>query len=129
MRAPFLTCGRIVLTAAFSITALAVSGLAESTVPAAKPGPLTPVLQSLVERHVIAGAVVLVADEDKILDLEAAGFSSLATKTPLQTDALFWIASMTKSMTGTALMMLVDEGKLSLDDAVEKYLPEFKGQM
>jgi len=44
-------------------------------------------------------------------------------------DALFWVASVTKPMTATALMMLVDEGKVNLDDPVEKYLPEFKGQM
>src|SRR4051812_26167313 len=73
--------------------------------------------------------VVLVADKEKVLDLEAVGVSSVEKKTPMKTDALFWIASMTKSVTGAALMMLLDEGKLSLDDAVEKYLPEFKGQL
>jgi len=57
-----------------------------------------------------------------------AGFASLANKTPIRDDAIFWIASMSKSLTGTALMMLVDEGKVSLDDPMEKYLPEFKGQ-
>ena len=46
----------------------------------------------------------------------------------MREDAVFWIASMSKSLTGTALMMLVDEGKVSLDDSVEKFLPEFKGQ-
>jgi CubicO group peptidase (beta-lactamase class C family) len=93
------------------------------------PGPLASVLQALVDHHVVTGVVALVADKEKVLDLEAAGVSSLETKTPMKTDALFWIASMTKSLTGTALMMLVDEGKLKLDDPVEKYLPEFKGQM
>jgi CubicO group peptidase (beta-lactamase class C family) len=86
-------------------------------------------LQSAVEKHLVAGVVALVADKERVLDLEAAGYSSLSAQTPMRTDALFWIASMTKSMTGTALMMLVDEGKLKLDDPVEKYLPEFKGQM
>jgi CubicO group peptidase (beta-lactamase class C family) len=47
----------------------------------------------------------------------------------MNTDGLFWIASMSKPITATALMMLVDEGKLRLDDPVEKYLPEFRGQM
>ena len=125
----FLFSYRAVLTASLSCVALGITSLAESPIPATKPGPLTPVLQGLVERHVIAGAVVFVGDENKVLDLESAGYSSLAAKTPMQADALFWIASMTKSFTGTALMMLVDEGKLSLDDPVEKYLPEFKGQM
>ena len=46
----------------------------------------------------------------------------------MQADNMFWIASMTKSITGTALMMLVQEGKVKLDDPVEKFLPEFKGQ-
>ena len=90
--------------------------------------PLQPVLQSLVDKHIAPGVVVLVANKDKVLDLETAGYASLASKTPMRKDAMFWIASMSKSLTGTALMMLVDEGKVSLDDPVEKYLPEFKGQ-
>jgi CubicO group peptidase (beta-lactamase class C family) len=120
---------RSLLILGAALSAMAAATLAQESVPVDKPGPLAPALQSLVDRHVVAGAVVLVADEDKVLDLEAAGYSSLGTKAPMKTDALFWIASMTKSLTGTALMMLVDEGKLSLDDPVEKYLPEFKGQM
>lgn len=90
--------------------------------------PIKPVLQSLVDKHIAPGVVALVTDKDKVLDLEAAGYASLAGKTPMRKDAVFWIASMSKSLTGAALMMLVDEGKVSLDDAVEKYLPEFKGQ-
>jgi CubicO group peptidase (beta-lactamase class C family) len=76
-----------------------------------------------------AGAVVLAATEEKVLALEACGYADLATKKPMATDSLFWIASMTKPMTCTALMILVDEGKANVDDPVEKYLPEFKGQM
>ena len=90
--------------------------------------PIKPVLQSLVDKHIAPGVVALVTDKDKVLDLEAAGYASLAGKTPMRKDAVFWIASMSKSLTGAALMMLVDEGKVSLDDAVEKFLPEFKGQ-
>jgi CubicO group peptidase (beta-lactamase class C family) len=73
--------------------------------------------------------VALVANRDRVLTLETAGFSSLESKTPIRDDALFWIASMSKSLTGAALMILVDEGKLTLDDPVEKFLPEFKGQL
>jgi CubicO group peptidase (beta-lactamase class C family) len=86
------------------------------------------VLQPFVDAHILAGAVTLVATENKILDLEAVGFADLKTKTPMRTDDVFWIASMTKPMTATAVMMLVDEGKIRLNDPVEKYLPEFKGQ-
>ncbi len=53
----------------------------------------------------------------------------VAAKQPMRIDCLFWIASMSKPLTATALMMLVDEGRVSLDDPVEKYLPEFQGQM
>ena len=90
--------------------------------------PLKPVLQSFVDQNIAPGVVALVANKDGVLVLETAGYASLAHKTPMREDAMFWIASMSKSLTGAALMMLVDEGKVSLDDAVEKYLPEFKGQ-
>jgi CubicO group peptidase (beta-lactamase class C family) len=92
-------------------------------------GPLTPVLQPFIDTHVAAGLVVLVADKQKVLDVEALGDASPKNKTPMATDDLFWIASMSKPITATAFMMLVDEGKASIDDPVEKYLPEFKGQM
>jgi CubicO group peptidase (beta-lactamase class C family) len=87
-----------------------------------------PVLQPFVERHELAGAVTLVADKDRVLSLEAVGFADVAARKPMPTDALFWIASQSKSITATALMMLVDEGKVKLDDPVEKYFPEFKNQ-
>jgi CubicO group peptidase (beta-lactamase class C family) len=86
-------------------------------------------VQPFVDSNTLAGAVMLVASKDKSLSLEAAGWSDLAAHKPMKTDALFWIASQSKSMTAAALMMLVDEGKVNLDDEVEKYLPEFKGQM
>ncbi len=86
-------------------------------------------LQPFVDSNTLAGAVTLVASRDKVLSLEAVGYADVAAKTPMKTDNLFWIASMSKPMTATALMMLVDEGKVKLDDAVEKYLPEFKGQL
>jgi len=104
----------------------AISLLARAESPA--PAPLQPVLQSLVDQHIAPGVVVLVANKERVLTLETAGYASLANKTPIPPDAVFWIASMSKSLTGTALMMLVDEGKLHLDDPVEKFLPEFKGQ-
>ena len=100
-------------------------------VPDASPGEkgLAAGLQPFVDQHTLAGAVVLVASKDKVLSLEAVGYSDVAAKKPMRTDDLFWIASMSKPMTATALMMLVDEGKVNVDDPVEKYLPEFKGQM
>jgi CubicO group peptidase (beta-lactamase class C family) len=86
-------------------------------------------LRPFVDRGVLAGAVTLVATPERVLSLEAVGYSDVAAKVPMKVDSLFWIASMNKPITATALMMLVDEGKVKLDDPVEAYLPEFKGQM
>src|SRR5262245_5741011 len=93
---------------------------------AADPSKTVSALQPFVEKGSLAGAVTLVADRDKVLSLEAVGYADVAAKTPLRTDALFWIASQSKPITATALMMLVDEGKVSLDDPAQKYLPELK---
>ncbi len=91
--------------------------------------PIARRLQPFVDRGTLAGAVVLVATRDKVLSLETVGYSDVAAKTPMRDDAFFWIASMSKPITATALMMLVDEGKVSLDDPVAKHLPEFRDQM
>ena len=85
-------------------------------------------LQPFVDRHELAGAVALVADKDRVLSIDAVGYADIAAEKPMRPDALFWIASQSKPITATALMMLVDEGKVRLDDSVEKYLPEFKDQ-
>ena len=85
-------------------------------------------LKPFVNSRSLAGAVVLVADRDKVLCLEAVGYADIEDNQLMTTNLLFWIASMSKPITAAGLMMLVDEGKVMLDDPVEKYLPEFKGQ-
>jgi CubicO group peptidase (beta-lactamase class C family) len=104
---------------------LALSGPAFAQAPASA----SAALQPFVDKHELAGAVALVADKDKVLSVEAVGFADIAGKQAMKTDTLFWIASQSKAMTATAAMMLLDEGKIALDDPVEKYLPEFRGQM
>lgn len=86
-------------------------------------------MREFVDRQVVSGAVTLVAHGGKVLALDAVGYSDLAAKRAMRTDDLFWIASMTKPITGAAVLMLQDEGRLAVDDAVEKFLPEFKNQM
>ena len=83
-------------------------------------------LSPYVQNSALAGAVVAIADREQIISLEAVGYADIANRIPMQTDSLFWIASMTKGMTGVAVMMLADEGLLSLDDPAEKYLPDFR---
>jgi CubicO group peptidase (beta-lactamase class C family) len=85
-------------------------------------------VKPFVDSHSLAGAVMLVADKDTVLSLDAVGYEDVAAKKPMRSDSLFWIASQSKPITATALMMLVDDGKVKLDDSVEHYLPEFKGQ-
>jgi len=92
-------------------------------------GPLAKVVEPYIENREIAGAVMLVANRDRVIDRETIGFADLANRTPMRPNDLFWIASMSKAMTVAAVMMLVDEGKISINDPVEKYLPEFKNQM
>jgi CubicO group peptidase (beta-lactamase class C family) len=82
-------------------------------------------MQRMIAKEEIAGAVTVVVTKDKILHLESTGFAELAAKKPMRPDTLFWIASMTKPVTGVAILMLQDEGKLSAADPVEKFLPEF----
>lgn len=86
-------------------------------------------LQPFVDKHELAGAIALVANKDKILSLDTVGFADIANKKAMDSNATFWIASQSKPMTAAAVMMLVDEGKITLDDRVEKHLPEFRGQM
>ncbi len=75
----------------------------------------------------IAGAVTLVARHGVVASLEAVGYQDLETKTPMRNDTIFKIASMTKPVTAVGIMILLDKGRLALDDPVEKHLPEFKG--
>lgn len=94
-----------------------------------KPGRIAAALQPFVGQNTLAGAVTLVANKDKVLSMEAVGWADIDKKKVMQTDSVFWIASMSKAMTAASLMILVDEGKVKLDDPVEKYLPEYAGQM
>jgi CubicO group peptidase (beta-lactamase class C family) len=84
-------------------------------------------LQEFVTTHEIAGAVTLIARNGHVVHWEAIGWADLEQQKPMQKDSLFQIASMTKPITATALMILVDRGKVGLDDPVSRYLPEFEG--
>ena len=86
------------------------------------------VLAPFVQHEELAGAVALVANKDKVLSVTTVGFADIEAKKPMQADSVFWIASQSKAMTAVAVLMLVDEGKIALNDPVEKYLPEFTDQ-
>jgi CubicO group peptidase (beta-lactamase class C family) len=85
-------------------------------------------LQELQEKQEFAGAVTMVVGPNRIIALEAFGLADIASGRPMRKDSVFWIASMTKPITAMGVLMLVEEGKVGLDEPVEKYLPSFKGQ-
>jgi CubicO group peptidase (beta-lactamase class C family) len=84
-----------------------------------------------IQRHMdarqIAGAVTLVARKGHIAHLEAHGAMDLESKKPMGKDSIFRIYSMSKPVAGAATLMLMEEGKVRLNDPVSKFIPEFKG--
>ena len=78
-----------------------------------------------VERNMIPGAVVLIARGGHIGYAEAFGWRDREAKAPMELDAIFRIASMTKPLTSVAAMILAEEGKLQIAAPVAEYLPEF----
>jgi CubicO group peptidase (beta-lactamase class C family) len=84
-------------------------------------------IQRHIDAHDISGAVTLVARKGKVAHFEAQGMMDLQTGKPMAKDNLFWIASMSKPITGVAIMMLLEEGKVRLTDPVSKFIPEYRG--
>jgi len=82
-------------------------------------------MQAMMAKNEIAGAITVVVTKDKTIHWETTGLADVATKRPMTSDTLFRIASMTKPVTGVAILMLQDDGKLNVADPVAKYLPEF----
>jgi CubicO group peptidase (beta-lactamase class C family) len=80
-----------------------------------------------VDAHQTAGTVTIVARHGKVASFEATGYQDLENKKPMRKDSMFRIASLTKPITCAAIMALVDEGRISVIDPVEKFLPEYKG--
>src|SRR5687767_3132544 len=90
---------------------------------------LSTFLADATARGDVPGAVVAVVGKDGLLYHEVFGKSSTLRNTPMAKDTIFNIASMTKAVTSVAIMMLVDEGKLKLDDEVAKYLPKYRNPL
>lgn len=110
------------------VCGLAVAGVTSKQVLAQSGGPLAASIQPFMDDHTIAGALLVVADKNGILDEETVGYADPFTKRPMTKDTLFCIASMTKTFTAVAVMMLQDQRKLSVDDPISKYLPEFASE-
>lgn len=112
--------------AAVGVAVAALAGAASAqTSPAS--AALDTSLRAAVERKDVPGVVALIVDREGVLYQSAFGVADVATGRPLAADALFRIASMTKPVASVALMQLVEQGRLGLDDPAEKYLPELVG--
>ena len=85
------------------------------------------VVKKAIDAGEVAGVVTLVARRGRIVHFEAQGYADMASKKPMRTDNIFRLASMGKPVTAVAIMMLVEEGKVRLNDQVAQYIPEFKG--
>jgi CubicO group peptidase (beta-lactamase class C family) len=82
-------------------------------------------MKAFVDQGRAAGIVTLVARSGEIISKNAIGFQDLEKKTPMSPDTIFQIASMTKPITAVGIMILVEDGMLSISDPVQKYLPSF----
>jgi len=120
---------RLTLAAASLCGLMLSSSTRAAEFDAAKLQKLESAMQKYVETRVVAGVVAAVGSKDGIVFQTAAGDMNVEEKKAMPSNALFRIASMTKPITVMGLMMLAEEGKLSIDDPVEKHLPVFKGQM
>jgi CubicO group peptidase (beta-lactamase class C family) len=117
----------------FALAALPLAGELSSTTQPEEVGLSSERLtriNEMMKRHLaagdFAGGVTLVARKGKIAHLEAHGVMDLESKLPMPKNAVFRIASMTKPVTGVAIMMMMEEGKLRITDPVSKFIPEFK---
>lgn len=112
-----------------AIVAVAISTALPIAVAGAQPAtaPIDNALRSAVERGEVPGVVALVTNREGVLYQGAFGVADVDTKRPMAVDSMFRIASMTKAITSLALMQLVEQGKLTIEDPVEKFLPEMAG--
>ncbi|WP_254509098.1 serine hydrolase domain-containing protein [Anatilimnocola floriformis] len=112
----------------FLFFGLVVSAHATDAVPASPD--VAAVVQPYLDQHKIAGIIGIVADKTgKVHFKNLMGYADVEAQKPIDENNVFWVASMSKMFAGASVMMLVDEGKLSLDDPVTKYIPQLSKWM
>src|SRR6202022_217730 len=84
-------------------------------------------MHDVIARNEVSRAVTVIATRDSVLRMDAQGWADPEHKSFMRVDSIFWIASMSKPITATAVLMLMEEGKVSLDDPIAKYVPELAG--
>ncbi len=124
------------LSSIFVLVALLAAPAARAQVPAGKPDDvglsakrlerIGEMIQRAIDANQISGAVTVVARRGHVAHFEAHGLMDIKADAPMQKDTIFPIASMTKPVTGVAILMLVEEGKVRLSDPVSRFIPEFR---
>ena len=115
------------ITTLITLNLILFGTLSNADVEQARLDAVTADLQARIDEGKLSGAVVMIAQNGEIQLSKALGYQNVEDEVPMQEDTIFRIFSMTKPITGTALMVLHDEGKFELNDTVEKYLPELGG--
>ncbi len=113
------------------VAGLVLFGMTASKAPAQSDPPPSPevtaAMKPYLDQYKLAGVIAIVADRSgKVRYKNLLGYADVEAKKPMSEDNVFWIASMTKMFAGASIMMLVDEGKVSLDDPVTKFIPQLK---
>ncbi len=101
-------------------------GYAQESAPVPEIEAITASMKDFVTQKEVAGVVTMIGNSKGIAHLSATGLSDIENNKPMTADTLFWIASMSKPVTGVCVMMMVEEGKISLDEPITTYLPEMK---
>ncbi len=124
------------LSSTFVLVALLAAPVARAQVPAGKPDDvglsakrlerIGEMIQRAIDADQITGAVTVVARRGQVAHFEAHGLMDIEADAPMRKDTIFPIASMTKPVTGVAILMLVEEGKVRLSDPVSRFIPEFR---
>jgi CubicO group peptidase (beta-lactamase class C family) len=87
--------------------------------------PITAAIRKMVEEGSLAGAAILVWQDGRVIQAAGVGWRDIASRLPMERNTLFRIASMTKPVTSTAALILLDEGRFALDDPITRWAPEF----
>ena len=106
------------------LIAVCIIFLLHFAVVAADRFPVAETLEPYIRNGELPGVVTIIADKDSVLQVDAIGYADIEAERPMKSDTVFWIASQTKPVTAVAVMILVDERKLSLTKPITTYLPE-----
>jgi len=118
--------GVVLLALALTAAALPASKPEEVGLSSERLQRINQLVQRYIDQGQITGAITMVSRQGRVAHFEAIGQMDLEAKAPMRKDAIFRIASMSKPITGVAILMLMEEGKLRLADPVSRFIPEFK---